>query len=52
MEIQNISGPDAVPQGFAPSAAPTYEVARVQEEQAEVNRPRVEGRGAVIDTYA
>jgi len=52
MEIQNISGPDAVPQGFAPSAPPTHEIARPREEQGETGRPRVEGRGAAIDTYA
>lgn len=52
MEIQNISGPDAVPQGFAPSAPPTHEIARPREEPVEPAGPRVEGRGTVIDTYA
>lgn len=56
MEVQAISGPDIVPQGFSvrgetPVATPPVEERR-EERREERAEARVEEKGAVIDAYA
>jgi hypothetical protein len=51
MEIQHITGPDAVPQGFSP-ASRTSEPERIPEEETSRQPPPAEeNKGNYIDTY-
>ncbi len=53
MEIQNISGPDIIPQGFSPTEEPENELSN---EALKVNpdarQYSEENKGNSIDTYA
>jgi hypothetical protein len=52
MEIQNISGPDAIPQGPAvQNTPPVPEVARTAPEREAERRPEEENKGKNVDQY-
>ncbi len=52
MEIQNISGPDAVPGGFSPESRTTGEQERIPGEYTSRQPPpEEESKGNYIDTY-
>jgi len=52
MEVQAISGPDIIPQGFSARSETPVAQAPVEERRDERTQTRVEERGAVIDAYA
>lgn len=52
MEIQNITGPDAVPGGFSASYKTSREPERIPEDDTSRQPPPVEeNKGNYIDTY-
>lgn len=52
MEVQAISGPDVVPQGFSTRSETPVASAPAEERREERTEAREGNRGAVIDTYA
>jgi hypothetical protein len=52
MEVQAISGPDIVPQGFSVRGETPVATPPVEERREERTETRVEEKGAVIDAYA
>jgi len=52
MEVQAISGPDVVPQGFSTRSETPVAPAPAEERREVRTEAREESRGAVIDAYA
>lgn len=52
MEVQAISGPDIVPQGFSVRGETPVATPPVEERRETRAETRVEEKGAVIDAYA
>jgi len=52
MEIQNISGPDAIPRGTVENRAVKTETEPVEKNRETREQPREESKGLNIDTLA